>query len=536
MSDDLRTTGSLSVAILVSRVLGLVREVVFAALFGARAVADAYQAAFTIPNLLRDLLAEGALSSAFVPTFTAAIRKDGLHSAYALGNLVWSAVLLLTGGLTGLGLLFAEEVVVAISSGFAGDANKVALAAYLTRWMMPILCLVSLGAVWMGMLNAQRRFLAPAMAPAVFNLVSIAGAGAVWLVGGPPIKGIVVWSVATLVAGIVQAGMQLAALWRLGYRPRWSMTGLSVHPGVRRIARLMGAAVLGVAAVQVAIFVNTRFAGDLPHGALSQLRYAFRLFFLPLGMFGVALATVTTTSVSEAATDEDRSELARTVAEATSAGLMLTSASAVGLWILAEPIVDLVYRHGETSHGDAVAIAAVLRAYVLGLIPYSLLKIMAPAFFSVDRPRIPLFASILGVGVNVAFNALTYREFGAPGIATGTALGATVNALVLRLALSRVIGPVPVPRRATRWLSLLTANVVMGGAVGGGWWMWQACEAWAGMSTAVMMEVIGLTLMTSMGFAVFTGLLRVFGYPGADRLWRLPWALVRRRRSTRAKG
>ena len=306
MTEPLRASGSVSLAILGSRVLGLLREVGFAALFGAGAVADAYQVAFRIPNLLRDLLAEGALSSAFVPTFTAALERDGEAAAYDLGNLVLGAIAIVTGLLTALGLLFTEPLVVLMSEGFAGDAAKVELAARLCRIMMPLLALVSLGAVWMGMLNARRRFVLPALAPAVFNLVSLAAGVVVWAVGDAIGPGIVVWSAGTLLAGVVQAGIQLVALWRLGYRPRARIRGMLTHPGVRRIAALMGPAVIGVAAVQVSVFVNTRFAGSLGDGPVAQLGYAFRLFFLPLGIFGVALATVTTTSVSEAAAAGDR--------------------------------------------------------------------------------------------------------------------------------------------------------------------------------------------------------------------------------------
>jgi putative peptidoglycan lipid II flippase len=536
VSDSLRASGKLSVAILASRVLGLAREMVFAALFGAGAIADAYAVAFRIPNLLRDLFAEGALSSAFVPTFTAALRQDGQARAHLLGHLTMSCILVVTGSLAALGLVFAEPIVHAFSAGFAGDSDKVELATRLTRVMMPVFALVSLGAVWMGMLNAQRRFVIPAIAPALFNVASIGTGAVVWAIGGDLEHGVLVWSVGTVIAGAIQAFVQLFALWRLGYRPRLRLLGALRDPGIRRIARLMAPAVLGVAAVQLSVFVNTRFASSLGDGPVAQLNYAFRLFFLPLGMFGVALATVTTTSVSEAAADGDRGQMLGRAAESVSAAWLLVSASAVGLFVLADPMVTMIYRHGQTTSADAAAIAVVLQAFVVGLLPYSLVKILAPTFYTIDRPRIPLIASAVGVGVNVTFNAFTYRELGAPGIAFGTSLGALANLAVLRLAFRRVVGELPRPRWLRNLSVLALANLAMAAVV---WAAWRGVEeslillALPGSLRFVAM-VVGLGLVVVVGFIVFAGLCRAFAYPSADALWRMPFAIARKLRGRRS--
>lgn len=532
MGDNLRATGRLSVAILASRVLGLVREVVFASLIGAGAIADAFHVAFRIPNLLRDLLAEGALSSAFVPTFTASLRGEGPQEAYRLGNLALTAMLMVTGALTAAGILFAEPIVVLISNGFGGDPAKVELAASLTRVMMPILSLVSLGAVWMGMLNAQRRFVTPAIAPAVFNVVSLA-VGVVLLALEQDVgTAVLAWSYGTLAAGAVQALMQLAALMRLGYRPWISVRNLWSHPGIRRIARLMAPAMVGLAAIQINVFVNTRFAGSLHDGAVAELNYAFRLFFLPLGMFGVALGTVTTTSVSEAAAGGDHRELARRATESVLAGLMLTSASAVGMFVLADPLVELIYRHGETSRDSADAIAMVLQAYVLGLVPYSLIKILAPAFYSVDKPRVPLLASAFGVVVNITFNALTYRTLGTPGIALGTALGAAANITLLRIMFGRAIAPMQV-LTARRLGALVLANAGMGALVWASWWGWQRALDASGLQLggwARLLDAASLAVVVAIGFFSFAGVARALRYPQADALWAMPQKIVARLR------
>ena len=531
-SRDLRASGRVSAAIFGSRILGLAREMVFAALFGAGWIADAFLVAFRIPNLLRDLLAEGALSAAFVPTFTATLKQDGKDAAARLGDLMFGGMLALTGALVALAAVFTEPLVTAISA--IEDPEKLQLAVELTRVMMPLLSTVSLAAVWMGMLNAQRRFIVPALAPALFNLVSLSAGAAVWWVKEEATLGVLVWSAGTLLAGVTQAGVQLVALWRLEQRPRPRLRGITTHPGIRRVLRLMGPAVVGVAAVQLNVIINTRFSGLLGDGPVAQLSYAFRLFFLPLGVFGVALATVTTTSVSEAAADGEGSELARRAGASVAAAWMLAGASAVGLWVLAEPVCSLVYQMGATGPTEIAAIAACLQGYVVGLAPYSLVKVLAPSFYAVDRPRVPLIASVTGVAVNVLFNTLTFRTLGAPGIALGTALGATANVLVLRVAFHRTFGAMHLEGGRRHLMGLVVGLVVL------------AAASWAGrLGLDVLRESIswsGLLGKAALGgalfgvigvaFLVYTAVLRAFGYPGADLLWRLPaglWRRIRRR-------
>lgn len=530
---DLKATGPISVAIFGSRLLGLAREMVFAALFGAGAIADAFLVAFRIPNLLRDLLAEGALSAAFVPTFTAVLKQEGEEAAARLGDLMFGGMLVLTGALTGLALVFAEPIV-ALISGFP-EPSKVALAATLTRIMLPLLCTVSLAAVWMGMLNAQRRFVVPALAPAMFNLVSLSAGAVVWLLGDDVRLGVMVWSGGTMLAGLTQAGMQLVALWRLGQRPRPMLRGITSNPGVRRVLRLMGPAVIGVAAVQLNVIINTRFSGLLGDGPVSQLSYAFRLFFLPLGVFGVALATVTTTSVSEAAADGESSQIARRAGDSSAAAWMLAGASAVGLWVLAEPVCSLVYQMGETGPAEVAAIAACLQSYVIGLAPYSLVKVLAPSFYAVDKPRVPLIASATGVVVNIVFNALTFRELGAPGIALGTALGATTNVVILRIAFHRNFGPMFTSGAARRLMGLVMGLVVLGAVSWAGRRGLAELQLWVPWSGLLGKAALGSALMVVIGaaFLVYTGVLRAFSYPGAQMLWRMPaglWRRVMRRR------
>ncbi|PRQ06932.1 murein biosynthesis integral membrane protein MurJ [Enhygromyxa salina] len=536
MPETLRTSGKLSIAVAASRVLGLVREVLFAHLFGVGAIADAFQVAFRIPNLLRDLFAEGALSSAFVPTFLAALvgkAEDGApdkEAAYRLGNLVLAGVLLVTGSLSVLGVVFAEEVVGLIADDFEGSklspaaaAEKLRLAALLTRLMMPLLTIISVSAVWMGMLNAQKHFMAPAWAPAMFNVASILAGAGLLVIDPHDATGIVVWSAATLGAGVVQAAVQLPVLWRLGYRPIPRLRGLLSHPGVRRIVRLMAPAVLGLAAMNINVIVNTRFAAGLGDGPIAQLSYAFRIFYLPIGVFSVALATVTTTRVSEDAAKQDMRAFAASAGEGVSAVWMLMTASTVGLVLLAEPVVRVLY--ASFSDAEATATAMVLSAYGLGLLPYGLVKVLAPVFYGLDRPRIPLLASFSAVAVTIGFNAATWREFGAPGLALGTTIGALVNIAVLRLGFRRVVGALP-GVNLRQLGALLLANAVLGGVVAAAWY---GVELGIGVvGFAWPLRVAGLALVVPLGFFAYVAILRALAYPGAALLWALPSKLLRR--------
>ena len=521
----LRASFAVTVAVMASRVLGLVRESMFAAMFGAGKITDAYLVAFRIPNLLRDLFAEGALSSAFVPTFAWSLEVDGKQRAFALGNLVMTGLMLVTGVLTLLGIFFAGPLV-ELMAGLGRHVDKGALTVLLTRIMMPVMALISVSAVWMGMLNAQSRFVAPAFAPALFNVVSICGGFVLMGLGLAPERAIVWFATLTVASAFAQGVCQLPSLLRTGFRPRFALAGLFADAGVRRILRLMGPAVLGLAAVQINIVVNTRFAEALGDGPVTYLNNAFRLFYLPVGLFGVALATVTTTRVAEQAARGDRAALLARTAESLRGVWMLGSASTVGLIVLAEPVVTLLYQRGLFTYENALATTATTQAFILGVVPYSMVKNLAPAFYAINRPRIPMVASMVAVAANLVFNALTYRRLGAPGLALGTTISATVNYLVLRVAYARMVGSVRTPGWPKVAAGLVAANVVLAGL-------------------AYAFELAGLSAARALGFSVgpggkglagalvllgsitiaflsYTRMLKWLSYPGASELADLP--------------
>jgi putative peptidoglycan lipid II flippase len=432
-----RAAGLVSGMTLVSRLLGLFREQEFAALLGAGYYSDAFRIGFRIPNLLRDLFAEGALSAAFVPTYARTARQEGHAAAFRLANRVLTLLCVLLGALVLLGVAFAHPLVAALAPGFEKELGKADLTVLLTRVMMPFLPLVSFAAVAMGMLNAEERFGVPALAPALFNLVAIVWAGALWALGLPPDKVAVGWALGTLLGGLAQFAVQVPSLWRLGWRlrPEWAPR----DPALLRMAGLMAPATVGLAAVQVNIFVNSIFASR-DSGAVSWLDYAFRLLYLPIGLFGVALGTIATAGLARRAAEGDLEGLRLTLRQALSMLAYLTVPASAGLMVLGVPIVRLIYQHGRFGADDTLPTATALFLYSFGLVGYTGVKVLAPAFYALGRSRLPLAGSLLAVGANLLIVWLGYPRFGFRAIAVGTALGSLLNAAFLVGAFERLVG------------------------------------------------------------------------------------------------
>ncbi|MCW5829361.1 MAG: murein biosynthesis integral membrane protein MurJ [Deltaproteobacteria bacterium] len=520
---QLAEAGPITLAVLASRVLGVLRETIFAVLFGASWVADAYVIAFRIPNLLRDMFAEGALSAAFVPSFTERQTKEGRESAQRLFSLTLGAALTLTGILTVLAIIFAGTVVDLIAPGFAASAEKHELATSLTRVMMPFLPLISATALVMGVLNSNRRFFVPAAAPALFNVVSIVAGAAIYLVTSEPVAAAWAWSVAVILAGLAQIAVQIPALGKTGYRLRLVLRGAWEDPGLRRIAQLMGPAVLGLAIVQINIFVNSVFASLLGDGPLSHLNYAFRVYYLPIGLFGVALGTVATTASAEAAARGDLDALKTNTSRALRNVFLLTLPSVTGLIALSMPTVRLLFEYGRFTPADTTDTALVLSAYVTGLTFASVTKVLAPVFYALDRPRFPVAASITAVIVNIAFNWATYRTLGAPGLALGTALGSLAGAAVQLTAAGRLLPGFGMGSLAVSFLRLLLAAALTGGAA---WGLWQMLEANLGTMLASVAGRIPARLLVTFlpigaAVAIYALLLRLVKAPEADELFEL---------------
>jgi putative peptidoglycan lipid II flippase len=453
-----RRAGVVSVAVLASRVLGLVREQVFAVFFGAGRELDAFITAFRIPNLLRDLFAEGALSAAFVTTFTQHLERDGDAAAWRLASRVVNALAIVVGLLTLLGIWLAPTLVALIAPGFSGTPGKVELTVHLTRIMFPFLLLIALAAVAMGVLNTRNVFGVPASASAFFNLGSIIGGlgFAAWLapgylhsvVGRAPMdaalaaRAMTGMAIGTLVGGLLQLLVQLPSLRRIGFRYRPLLDFRD--PGVRQVMRLMAPATIGAAAVQVNVFVNNNFASYLGDGPVSWLNVAFRFMQLPIGLFGVAIGTVTLPVVSRHSARGDAEGLRRTVRQALEMVALLCLPAAAGLAIVGVPVIGLIYEHGRFKPTDTIAAAQALAGYAVGLAGYAGIKVLAPSFYALGDARTPMAVSLLSILVNYSLNWLFVRVlgFGHLGLALATSSVALGNFGLLFVLLRRRIGPI----------------------------------------------------------------------------------------------
>ena len=474
-----RRVGVVSAAVFSSRILGLVREQVFATCFGAGRELDAFVTAFRIPNLFRDLFAEGALSAAFVSTFTQEEARHGEVAAWRLANLVVNALALIVASVCLAGIVWAPEITRAIAPGFESIPGKAALTSHLTRIMFPFLLLVALAAVAMGILNTRNRFGVPAAASTFFNLGSIVGGlGCTWWLApgylstlgahassiDPALteRAITAMAIGTLIGGLCQLLIQVPSLLRVGYRYRPLLSFRD--PSLRQVLRLMAPATIGAAAVQVNVFINSNFASYLGDGPVSWLNVAFRFMQLPIGLFGVAVGTVALPSLARHVASGDTGALTRTLRQSLELIAALCVPAAVGLAIFGVPIVGLVYEHGRFGHADTVAAADALMAYALGLAGYAGIKVLAPAFYALGDARTPMLVSLLSIFVNLTLNWTLVHVLGLGhvGLALSTSAVALGNCGLLYVVLRRRIGPLA---GGFGWtlVRIVVAAAIMGG-------------------------------------------------------------------------
>jgi putative peptidoglycan lipid II flippase len=422
-----RRAGAVSAATAGSRVLGLIREQVFAHLFGAGLYTDAFVAAFRIPNLLRDLFAEGALSAAFIPAFTKKLSLDGREKAFYLFNVVGNAMVVILALIVAAGIFATPWVVSAIAPGFEKIAGKSELTAELAGVMFPFLLLVALAALTMGGLNALGHFALPAFSSAFLNVGMIAAGFVLCPFFDPPILGM---AYGVLLGGLLQWGVQLPALHKEGYRykPVFSLR----NPELLTVAGLMVPAIAGIASTQVNIFVNTQIASLMPEGAVSYLNYAFRLMHFPLGIFGVALATVSLPALSQKVAARDLKGVASTADSAMGWVFFLNVPATLFLLVCAVPLISVLYEHGQFGSADTSNTASALQLYALGLLGYSGVRVLAPVFYAFADTKTPVKVSIAAVFTNIVLNLLFWRlGFGFESLAFAASVSAFVNFFAL---------------------------------------------------------------------------------------------------------
>jgi integral membrane protein MviN len=506
-----RSASAVSASVLTSRLSGLLREILMAHWFGSQQAYEAFIVGFRIPNLTRDLFAEGALSSAFVPTFMQYLTTKNKQEAARLANLVSTGIVFVVGALCLLGMIFSPALVELTASGFKQVPGKFELTVQLTRIMFPFLLLVALAAQAMGMLNACGSFTVPAMSSTCFNVGSVGFGVVLGFWAGPrfgfsPIVGM---AYGIVLGGMAQLVWQLPSLYSAGFFPRfqWDWS----HPGFRQILGLMGPAILGNAAVQINVLVNTGFASGLidpvrgHNGSVAWLGYAFRFMQLPLGLFGVAIATATLPAISQSAALGKIDEFRRTLSRSLGMVFLLTLPSSVGLIVIGQPMIGAIYEHGAFRAYDTQQTALALSCYAIGLGGYAAIKVLAPAFYALNDSRTPMVVSLCSILINfVAASAMVRTgTLGHAGLALATSLVALFNFTALFWILRNRIGGIHGRALLRSVLQIAVASLAMGIAVA---LASHGIEAWLG--TRRLARLLNLALSIPFGVAVFYSVAR----------------------------
>ena len=471
----LKSAGAMGVATLISRFMGLVREQVFAYFFGAGNLTDAFQVAFRIPNLLRDLFAEGAMSASLVPTFTRTRIEEGETRAIRVAGLVFRVLFIVVTVLSVLGIVFASELVELYASAFKMVPGKFELTVRMTRIMFPFFPLVALAAAFMGILNAYGVFFLPAFASALFNVTSVivglifSQIFAYW--GGKygvlPIEGM---AMGVVVGGAVQALCQLPTLYQKGYRwvPRQPADPLWYEdPRLKKMLWMMVPGTVGLAATQVNILINTILATSQGTGAVAWLNYAFRLMQFPIGIFGVSLASATLPRISQQWVKNDINGVSQSITQGLRTVFAVNLPASAGLAFLGYPIIELIFQYGRFYHEDTKATAMALAMYSIGLTAYSAVKVLVPACYALGNTRVPVLSSLLAVGVTIVLNLMMVKSLGYWGLALGTSIAAILNALYLLFSIRALMrakdGDLKLLPLAQSFGLYLILSLVMGG-------------------------------------------------------------------------
>lgn len=493
---------------LASRILGFARDVVLARLFGAGAGMDVFVVAFQIPNFLRRLFAEGAFSQAFVPVLSEYQARGSHAEVKALADRVAGTLGIALFFVTLLGIVAAPLFILLFAPGFAGEPDKLALATEMLRLTFPYLFFISLTAFAGGILNTHGRFGVPAFTPVLLNLALIGAA--IWIAPlfAEPILGL---AIGVFIAGIAQLAFQLPFLRAVDVlpRPRWGWS----HPGVRKIGRLMLPAILGSSVAQINLIVDRVIASFLVTGSISWLYYSDRLLEFPLGIFAIALATVILPGLSRRHAEQSMAAFSATLDWALKLVAVIAVPAAVGMFMLAGPMLATLFQYGEFTATDTRMASLSLMAYSVALVGFTLVKVLAPGYFSRQDIRTPVRVSIRAMFVNIVLNlAIVVPMFrlGIPGahagLAAATGLAAVYNASALYLGLRRT--GIYTPGDGWRWLAhrVLLANLVMAGAL---WLVAGPLDAW--LEAAWHVRGLRLAACIGLGAAVYLGVLLALG-------------------------
>lgn len=528
-----KSAGIVSIAVMFSRLLGLIREMVFARFFGAGFLYDAYQVAFTLPNVLRDLFAEGALSAACVKVFTDTQINEGEEAANKLASLLLNVIAVVLSVVTIVGVLLSKQIVGFVASGFPPD--KAALTVTMTQVMFPFILLVALAAVAMGILNTRNVFGVPASASTVFNVISIlAGLGfAYWLSGGhwekpldknaipdiPAQWAIIGMAIGTLIGGAAQFAMQIPSLYKIGFR--FSLAFNLADEGLKKVMYLMAPAIIGTSAVQINVLVNTLLVTHI-NGGRSWVSYAFRLMQFPIGLFGVAVGTASVPALSRLAVKENLIEFRRTLTDSLKLVFLMTIPSACGLIVLGEPIIRLIYERGAFSSYDVSMTAWALVGYSAGLLGYAGIKIVSPAFYALNDSKTPMTIALISIVVNAVAGYLFVRfmsnyELGHVGATMATSTVGLSNFILLAILMRRKIKHLNGREIISSFARIGIASAVMSVAC---WFSYQGLLKYFG-NDGFILRLIEAFVPIGIGGIFFFAVAKLLKVEEVDRVYRI---------------
>lgn len=455
-----RAAGVMGAATILSRIMGMVRDMAVSRLFGAGFATDAFFAAFQIPNMLRRFFAEGALTSAFLPTFSEWYTQKGEDEARELANICFSLLTVVMGIVTLLGIVFSPFIVSLMFPGFSAEPNKLELTIFLNRLMFPYIFFISLVALCMGILNTVRHFFTPAISTVFLNLSMIGCALFLRVWFEVPITAL---AVGVLLGGFLQLLLQLPVLYRKGFpiRPRFNLR----HPAVTRIAFLMGPAVFGVGVYYLNITIGAILASFLPQGSVSYLYYAQRLFEFPQGIFTVSIAQAILPSMSRQAAAGDLAGLKESLNFGLRLTLFITIPAMAGLLVCATPVFTLLFMGGQFDYQKAVNSATALFYYSWGLSFVAIVRVLVPAFYALKDTRTPVIIAFIAFVLNVAFSLALMGPLLHGGLALATTLSAVCNMALLLYYLRRKIGPFGIAKISLAGVRILLASLPMALAV-----------------------------------------------------------------------
>lgn len=512
MSKNLKDIGMVSLLTIVSRLLGLMRDQLQAAIFGASLLNSAFLTAFRLPNLFRRLLGEGSLTAAFLPTLQEELHQHGRPGAYTLLNKVTSWLLIVTGTLVVLAMLLAGPLVVH-GLRFAGrfgwmlnEADKWRLVAELTAILFPYLACICLAAALNATLNVMDRFTEPALSPIWLNvsmIVALGGAGLHW--ARSPMGEIHWLCAGVLVGGVLQLAVPAGVLFKGGWRPRFDF-GPSER--VREIAALMAPGLFGTAIYQVNIYVANLLAYQINDSAATLLFYANRLMELPIGVFAIAISTVVYPLLARHAVEGRFETMAEDYRKGVRLILIINVPAAAGLALLCQPIVRLLFQHGHFTAGNAHAMAILLALFVIGMPFFSVVNLTVRAFYSVKDTATPVKVAAIDFTVNLILSLVLMQWLGAAGLVLASTTAIVVQTVLLKRALVR---RVPEMRFAPLWPSvgkILLATAGMSAVVEAGWWAVRAAVAGR---LADVVAVLGLIPLACIVYGGLLWLLRIEG-------------------------